>query len=795
MIGPYSERSVPTMRGAGDGTCMRHANAQEPLLTRTSSLLFVAVNLTIACLTVAACGGDGGDRRDRHIASGDQYSERGNHEAAVIEYLNAVQRDGRSATARLRLAEGYARVGNIAGALQQYQEAAALLPDDEDLQNKMAALQLAAGDTDGARARAERVLQKNPDNVDAHIVLGRALAGLRDFEAAVRQIEEAISLSPSSAEGYTSLGVVEYARGALPEAGAALERAVELDPSSVRARLALASYHWTAGRLVETERVLEQALAIDGAHSLSNRAMAGFLVSVGRAEEALPHLRVLESTAQTTHSRLTAASYYMAAGHTAEAVTLLNQLSADSSVGGQATVLLGRIALAEGRGGEALKLAEHVLQREPKSFDALLLKGEALAADRRLGEALQAVRLALQVDSRSVDARFALGRLHEARNELRQAAEAFGEVLRLAPDSLPVKVELARVQLQLGNAVQALELAREAVRQRPDLPAPRLVMVSALVASRDLPRASAELEELRKSFPDVPAVHLQIGRVARLRQEPERARRAYQQALALDPASIEALSGLTALDLEGSRFDEAMSRLAPRLAKNPEDATLIVLASSVHFSAGRAREAEGLLRRAIELDPSSLEAYSSLARLYLQQGRLADARKEFETLARHHARPVGPLTMVGILLLADGDVAAARGRFEEALAIDPRAAIAANNLAWLYAESDERMDRAHRLAQIAYEQLPDVPEVSHTLGWILYKRGLASLAIPPLQRSAEKRPDNATYQFHLGLAYAAAKDLTRARHALERALSIQTNFSGADHARTMLASIAAQDGR
>ena len=94
--------------------------------------------------------------------------------------------------------------------------------------------------------------------------------------------------------------------------------------------------------------------------------------------------------------------------------------------------------------------------------------------------------------------------------------------------------------------------------------------------------------------------------------------------------------------------------------------------------------------------------------------------------------------MVGLLLQAEGDLDGARGRFERVLEIDPEAAVAANNLAWIYAEHGGNLDVALHLAQVAQTRLPGVAEVTDTLGFIYYKRNLASLAVSTLKVSVEQ---------------------------------------------------------
>jgi len=118
-----------------------------------------------------------------------------------------------------------------------------------------------------------------------------------------------------------------------------------------------------------------------------------------------------------------------------------------------------------------------------------------------------------------------------------------------------------------------------------------------------------------------------------------------------------------------------------------------------------------------------------------------------------------------------------------------RAPIAANNLAFMYAEAGTNLDQALQLASSAKQQMPDNPDVDDTLGWVYYKRDMAPLAIRSLEASVGKNPKNELYLYHLGLAYAKAGDRIKAREMLDRALKLNPKFDGADAARKALESL------
>jgi Tfp pilus assembly protein PilF len=264
------------------------------------------------------------------------------------------------------------------------------------------------------------------------------------------------------------------------------------------------------------------------------------------------------------------------------------------------------------------------------------------------------------------------------------------------------------------------------------------------------------------------------------------ARAAFEKALALDPTLVDPLAGLAAIDVSQGQGGRARARFEERLQKTPRDSAVLVQAARTWASTGDASKAEEFLRRAIEADASNLEAYGLLAQLFVSQKRLGEALAEYDQLAARQPGSSGPPTLAAMILLAQGKEDEARKRFEAVVEKDPRAAVASNNLAWIYASKGEQLDRALQLAQSAKAEIPDHPEVNDTLGFVYLKKQLPTLAIAPLRLAVEKVPANPSFHYHLGLAYAQTGDKAAARQALEQALRLKADFDGADDARKVL---------
>ena len=647
---------------------------------------------------------------------------------------------------------------------------------------------LLAGRFDDAKGRAEKVLERNADDVNAQILVANALAGLKDFDAAVSQIEEAIKIARDRSGTYSNLGALELSRGKRDAAEQAFKKAVELQPTSVQAHVALGIFYWLTDQLAAAEHALAQALDLEPRSALMNRVLADFYVATNRLGLAEQPLKTVWEVTRTPDSAFALAEYYAALGRVADGRTLLEPMSSDPRTSVQANVRLAALDYTSGGHAEAYRRLAGVLEKDQTNLQALLLKAALLLTDGRADEALASVNAAAERHPDSAPALFALGRVQVARRQPGAAMTAYREVLRLNPRATAAKVALGQLELMQGRPDVSVALAGEALANEPENADAQLLYVRGLLTKGELDRAEADLQQLMARFPNSAAVHTQMGMLFGRKQRLPAARTEFERALQIQPDAGEALAGLIALDLAAKDYAGARARLDARIASNPT-AALMTLAARTYAAVGDLASTERFLRRAIDLDGDYVAAYGALGQLYLVQGKLAAARAEFETLVDRTPSSVAALTMVGIILQVEGDVEGARDRFERVLRIDPDAAVAANNLAWIYTEHGGNLDVALQLAQAAQKRLPGVAQISHTLGFIYYKKDLVPLAIRTFRVSTENDPGNPLYQYHLGLAYAKAGETTSARQSLVRALAVKPDFDHAQEARDLLRSL------
>src|ERR1051326_1106793 len=112
----------------------------------------------------------------------------------------------------------------------------------------------------------------------------------------------------------------------------------------------------------------------------------------------------------------------------------------------------------------------------------------------------------------------------------------------------------------------------------------------------------------------------------------------------------------------------------------------------------------------------------------------------------------------------------AKMAYEQCLKLEPRHGVCLNNLAYLLAENNGDLDQALTYAQRAKQLLPNLYEVSDTLGWIYLKKQLTENAIQSFKEIVERQPAHSTYHYHLGMAYSQKGDKSRAIEQLKEAL-------------------------
>jgi tetratricopeptide (TPR) repeat protein len=262
-----------------------------------------------------------------------------------------------------------------------------------------------------------------------------------------------------------------------------------------------------------------------------------------------------------------------------------------------------------------------------------------------------------------------------------------------------------------------------------------------------------------------------------------------KESLKYEPTSAEGLYLLGASEIALKRVDVGLAEVGGFIHSNPQWAPGYVTLGTLQAMAGQFDDADVSLRKALELDTNLMTAQLSLADVQLAEGKLDQAMEGLSKLAQQHSNFAPAQVQMGQISEIKQDWTSAASYYSKALAISPDDVVAKNNLAWVYAEHGGNIDVALKLAQEAKEMAPDNPDVSDTLGWILLKKQHYATAAQLLGDCVRRRPEKASFRYHLGVAYYYLGQKPQAEQALQAALRLDPNFSNAEDAKKILVTL------
>jgi protein O-GlcNAc transferase len=195
---------------------------------------------------------------------------------------------GNPAAAEREYEAGNERVrrGDVAGAIQRYQQALALDPGHVRALGNLGALYARLGQTAAAEQCYRRALALDPRDARIRRNLGLLRQSLGDVREAVRQYDEALGARGEDAELLNLLGLALYEDGRLEPAKRAFERATKAAPEAPEAWNNWAGVLKVEDRLDEALRLHERALEAAPDFVLGHQNIGKIRADQGRIPEA-----------------------------------------------------------------------------------------------------------------------------------------------------------------------------------------------------------------------------------------------------------------------------------------------------------------------------------------------------------------------------------------------------------------------------------------------------------------------------------------------------------------------------
>ena len=659
---------------------------------------FVAVALAA---TLLGCS----DSADDYLKSGAAYLDKGETEAALISFKNAVQAAPDSLKVRLAYGEALERSGDLQAAEQQYRRALDLKGDADELTPQIAVLLL---------DRAEYALLIRDF---ANVKLGSASAD-SDLRALV-------------AMAYLGTGQAKPAREQL---AAAREQTVAV-------HVARAQQYLVDGQRDKAKAEMAQVLATDKAPWWAYRVASRIFQIDEQAPEALAAIEKAYRLAPMHRGLIGEyAEQLIGAGRKDEARSLRDKLVKIAPRYYRTQYLVALYAMEDGRPDEAYAGVTRVLATLPAHVPSQIIAAMVELDRREYASAEARVRKVLRADPNSVEGYRLKAALDLQQGRLLEAAKAMDRALSLAPDDRNLLAMGAEVSIRRGyfpKAVEQLSQAAAKAPPRPELYA-RLAVAQQLAGARtDAEKSLQRAISLAKTPQDREAAFAAALRTQRF----DLAKGIAQEAINQDPKSPEPVMWLAAVI--GATGDDAAALVQTQRALDLRAdyyPALVALAKFAPTAEGR-KQYEARLKKAAESGTKDARIYLDRARQLRDSG--APPEQIAEVLDRGLAANSGDIELRRVAI----DQALRSGRKDKAikLARDGEGAAPDNPsmqalAAAVHAQMGETSQALSKYAQVT-ERYPERVDWSVQYASLLIQDKKFDEASKILRRLIQNRPD------------------------------------------------------
>jgi putative PEP-CTERM system TPR-repeat lipoprotein len=456
----------------------------------------------------------------------------------VLEPLLAQQ--GEDANIAALAGEVYLQTGDVPRAMNEFNRAATLKPNDTLLTTKVALGRMIQGRADEGFAELENLSQAHPEDHRPDVTLIAARLRARDFDKALAAIDALEKKMPGSALPWNLRGAAHLGRGDLPAARKAFEKALSIRPEDFGAAMNLAQIDLVTRAPQAAVGRFESVLAKDPKNLQVAMALADLRSRLGAPQE--------------------------------EVAALLGKAIGHHPQEPAPRVALVALFVRHQDFRQALRAAQEGLSALPDRPEMLDAAARAHEAAGEMNHAITLLQKYAALQPGNAYPVMRIARLQARNKDYESARVSLTRAIELAPRSIDARRELIGVELAQGRPERALEIARSLQNTQPPEPAknvagyvleadihalrrawPQAVAAAraglkvspspelairvhgGLFANGQSQEASRFASEWMKAHPEDVTLPLRLGDLAAARKDYLVAKKYYQQASNIDP--------------------------------------------------------------------------------------------------------------------------------------------------------------------------------------------------------------------------------------------------------------------
>lgn len=343
------------------------------------------------------------------------------------------------------IAQLHYRMGEYSKAVDEFEIALALEPENWSLADEQVEALLADGQIPQAIERLQELLNRQGPFADLHVRLGDAYSMSGDDAGALNHYHQALELQGDYLEASVKLATHHLSLGRWEEAAELFHRACDINDKLLLNYVGLGVVQESAGRHGEAMNAFELAATIEPNSALLMAEIAGLQLKAAVAEEFLRNFqvdRILPS--DTPLDNLDNDDLLQK-----QIVRHLEQVSAHPDFA-DVRYRCGVLLRAVGRSAEAIEQFVQAVNLNPSYTQALIRLGICRQELGQTDQAIETFKRVLELAPKYVDVHYRLGLLYTDRREFAKAVKHMEEASTGSPGNRHIKAGLSLSLQNMG---------------------------------------------------------------------------------------------------------------------------------------------------------------------------------------------------------------------------------------------------------------------------------------------------------------------------------------------------------
>ena len=694
-----------------------------------------------------------------------------------------------------------------AGALDSYKKVVAAHPKAVSAYTASITILNEQKKTDEAKLVFDQLKKALPNHPDTLFFEAQFAFSNQDYKTTREITDRLLKGMPDHPRVLELAGAADYRLKRYTQAEAFLARALKGAPGLVLSRHLLAQ---TYLRTNQPAKAIDALMPVLGSKSPDGTSLAlageAWLQMGEDKKSEAAFAQAAKASPNDNRVQTSVALAQMSRGNTTAAIAQLESIAAEDK-GPRADVALISARLKQNDLAGALKAIDGLERKTPERPVAYNLRGRVLLLKRDIPGATKAFEMALSKDANYFPAVASMAAIELSAGKPEAARKRFEDLAKAQPTNHQPLLALAELSARTGEAPdETVKLLRRAVKANAGEPLPHLMLIGQLVPS-DPKAALTAAREATAALPNNLEVMDALGRSQLAADNAEQAVATYKQLTALQPSNAvhqvrlaEALlaikdsdgankalrkaleikpdlmvakRAMVSMAMKDKRPQDALALVRDMQKQDPKDPMAFTMQGDIEFTLRNWPAATAAYRTALGLSKSA-EHTVRLHNALSAAGKSVDADRLAADWLKDNPKDPAFRFYLGDLALAKNDFPRAEAMYRAVVELQPRNALALNNVAWLLMKQGK--PGAVALAQQANEILPGRTQLMDTLALALGADNQVPKALE-LQRSAVARnPTDPTLKLTLAKLLIKAGDKAYARAELEDLAKLGDKF-------------------